>query len=151
MALCTCCIFSAMYIWCCGNVGYAVLCTYGVVGMWICSAMHIWCCVPVVHVVLCTYCTCGIVCMWCCIHVVQVVLCTRYVGGVVYMWYCVHIINVVLCIFGMVLWVLYNCCVATCVFLVLYGGYGYVLCCTLDVGVCVVMYTWCRCMCHFVH
>ena len=73
------------------------------------------------------------------------------IGGNVYMWYYVHVIHFMLCILGMALWVLCIHCTATCVFVVSYGVYVYVLCCTLGVGVCVVLYTECRCMCHVVH
>ena len=87
-------------------------------------------------------------CRWCCVHVVQVVLCT---GGVVYMWYYVHVIHVALCACGTVLCVLCSHCIMTCVFIVLYSIYVYVLCCTPGVGVCVMLYTRRRCMCHVVH
>jgi len=74
-------------------------------------------------------------------------MCTRCAGGVVYVWCCVH---VVLCICGTMLRVLCSRCVTTCVFIVLYSVYVYVLCCTSVVGVCVVLYIECR-LCHVVH
>lgn len=60
MALFTCCICSAMYIWCCVH-NY----TSGVVRM--------WCHVHVVHVVLCAGGVVYMSCTWC---FVQVVSCT---------------------------------------------------------------------------
>lgn len=63
-----------------------------------------------------------------------------------YMWYCVHIIHVVLHTCGIVLYALCSRYIMTCVFVVLYFVYVYVLCCTPGVGVCVVLYTRCRCV-----
>jgi len=100
-----------------------------------------WSCVHVVQVVLCACCICEVV----------YTLCTRCASGTVYMWYCVQVVHVALCIFGMLLRVLCNCFIATCVFMVLYSGCIYVFCCTLGIGVCVVLYTGCRCMCRVVH
>jgi len=76
-----------------------------------------WCCV---HVILCTCCTYG--------TGVHVVLCTCHTCCVAAMWYYVC----ALCNRG----------IASCVFVVLYSVYIYVLCCTSGVGVC---------MCCFLH
>ena len=83
MVLCTGCICSAMYIWCCVHVVHVVLYTYGIV------------CV-IVHVVLCTRTVVLYVggalymsCMWRHIHVVS---CTCRACGVVYIWYCQHVV-----------------------------------------------------------
>ncbi len=92
---------------------------------------------------------------------VHVVLCTCHTCYIVGMWYCVC----VMC----------SCGIVTCVFVVLYYVYVYLLCCTsgvgvcimfwctpdvgvcivfcctLGVGVCVVMYIKCTSMCHDVY
>jgi len=90
------------------HVGYAMLCTSGVVCMWYIGTMYIWCGVVYmlyewrcVNVVLCTCRVCGVVYMWCCIHVMCVVLCTCGIlyalySGAMYMWRCVQVVQVVL-------------------------------------------------------
>ena len=60
------------------------------------------------------------------------VLCTCCTRCVVHMWYCV------MCIMYSLHCDMYN--------IVLYSVYMYVLRCTLGVGVCIVLYTKCRCM-----
>jgi len=55
------------------------------------------------------------------------------------------------CVSGIVFRVLYSSCVTTCVFVVLYRVYVYVFCCTPSVGVCVLLYIGCRCMCCVLH
>jgi len=85
-------------------------------------------------------CTCGIVYMlykWCRVHVM---FCTHYAGGVVYRWYCVHVVHAVLVhmwyyvhVVHVVVYMWYyisswcSCGIMTCVFVVLYSVYVYVL------------------------
>ena len=88
-----------MYMWHCVHIVQVVLCT--------CDDVHRscrWCCVLVV---LCTCCTYGTS-----VHVVLCACCTCCVAG---MWYYVC----ALCSHG----------IMTCVFIVLYSVYIYVLCC----------------------
>ena len=131
IVLCTCWICGVVCIWCYAHVGYAVLCTYG--------AMYIWCCVH--------DCTCGVVYMlymWSCM---QVVSCTCDDVHTLYRYCCVQVVLCTHFAYGTsiheVLCACRTCCVAemwnyvcawysrgivTCVFVVLYSIYVYVLC-----------------------
>ena len=105
------CVGDAVYMWRCVHVMQVVSCT--------CDDVYTlcrWCCV---HVVLCTFCTYG--------TGVHVVLCACNACCVASMWYYVC----VLC----------SCGIVTCVLVLLYSIYVYVLCCTSGVGVCIVW--WC--------
>ena len=75
---------SDVQYWCCENIVYAILCTYGTVHM-----LDMWCCV---HIVLCACWICCVMYIWFYVHAENVVLCTY---GVVCM-----IVNVVLCACG---------------------------------------------------
>jgi len=98
---------------------------------------------------MCTCCEFGVVYMWSYVHVVLVMLCTCGTCAAMYimhMLYCVHVVHVMYCTCGIVLCALFSHCIVTCVFVVLYTVYVYVLCYTLGVGVCVVLYVGCKCM-----
>jgi len=101
------------------------------------------CTCGVVHVVMCMSSVMYTLYMWWCVHVyrwcrVHVMLCTCYAGGVVYRWYCVHVVHAVLCACHTccVVYMWYYVCawcsrgIMTCVFVVLYSVYVYVLHCT---------------------
>ena len=94
-------------------------------------------------------CTCDFVytfCRWCCVYVV---LCTCYTYGT-----SVHVVLCAChtyCVVGIQYYVCALCIhgIMTCVFIVLYFVYVYLLCRTPGVGVCmyfVVSYNGCRCM-----
>lgn len=87
--LCTCCICSVMYVWCCVHVVHLVLFSYGVVCM-------------IVHVVLCTCYTYGVVSRWCYVHVIHRVLCTCGVVYTLYRWYDVRVVLCTRCACGVV-------------------------------------------------
>jgi len=123
------------------------------------------------HVVLCTcgvvFHACGVVYMWYYVHIVQVVLCTCGVMYTLSIRCCVHVVQVVLCTFCMygtgvnvVLGACRTCCVVgrwyyvcafcshgivTCIHCV-EPCVCIVLCYTLGLGVCLLIYIKCRCM-----
>ena len=106
--LCICCTCNMMYMWRCLHIVEVVPCT--------CDIMYTLCRWCSVQVVLCTYCTYG--------TGVHVVLCACHTCCVAGMRYYVY----TLC----------SCGILTCVFIVLYYVYVFVLCCTSSVCVWIV-------------
>ena len=107
--LCTHCEFGSMYMRCCVHIVQVMLCTCGVVYMFL-KWFH-------VHVMLCTCCVGGILYRWYYVHVVHVVFCVCSTC-VFYMWYYVHVVHVVLITNGIVLCALYSHYIMTCVIVV---------------------------------